>query len=147
MSKRTEQIESVLIRSISKVLSRQIADPRISGMVSVTRVDVSPDLHEAYVYVSVMPARHEKKTIYGLKHAAGYIESLVRKDVRLRQVPHFDFRLDSSLKTSAAVFDAIKRGLEDQAETPDQADPDSPASAAPPSDEADDSTNQGEASP
>jgi ribosome-binding factor A len=119
MSKRTEQIESVLLRSISKVLARQISDPRIEGMISVTKVDVSPDLHDAYVYVSIMPDRFERRTIYGLKHAAGYIQSLVRKDVAMRAVPHLDFRLDSSLKKSAEIFDAIRRGLD--TDTPDSA--------------------------
>lgn len=125
MSKRTEQIESVLLRSISKVLTRQISDPRIVGMISVTRVDVSPDLHDAYVYVSILPDRYEKRTIQGLKHASGYIHSLVRKDVAMRAVPRMDFRLDSTLKKSAVIFDAIRRGLGDAPPTDAQTDTES----------------------
>lgn len=118
MTIRKQQVESVLKRAISQVLARQISDPRISGMVSVTHVDVSPDLHEAFVYVSVLPERHEKRTLYGLRHAAGYIQSLVIRSVKMRQVPNLEFRLDSSLKKQAEVLDAIRRGMEKQSEAP-----------------------------
>ncbi len=112
MGFRKQQVESTLKRSISTVLTRDISDPRITGMVSVTRVDVSPDLHTALVFVSISPDKYEKRTIQGLRHASGYVYSLVRKSLRMRTVPHLEFRLDETLKKQAAVFEAIQRGLE-----------------------------------
>lgn len=112
MSRRLEQVESTLTRVISQVLQRQVSDPRIIGLVSITRVKVSPDMKEACVYVSVMPREYESKTLHGLTHAAGHIHGLVRKLVAMRQVPRLEFRLDESLKKQAAVEQAIRDGLQ-----------------------------------
>ncbi|MEX0774074.1 MAG: 30S ribosome-binding factor RbfA [Phycisphaeraceae bacterium] len=112
MSHRAAQVESALRRAISEVLGRRISDPRIVGLVSVTRVKVSPDLHDAYVYVSVLPVEHQALTVQGLRHATRYIHSLVRDEVAMKSVPHLDFRADDSLKKQAEVFDAIRRAHE-----------------------------------
>ena len=116
MSHRKQQIESTLKRVVSKVISRGLSDPRIAGLVSVTTVDMSPDCHQATVYVSVIPQAYESRTVHGLNHAAGYIQSVVRKEVVMRSAPHLRFKIDGSLKKQAAVFDAIEAGLnqEDQ---------------------------------
>src|SRR5688500_10661993 len=115
MSIRKLQIESTLKRAVSQVLSRGLSDPRIAGLVSVTRLEVSPDLHDAYVYVSVIPEKYEKRTLAGLRHASAHIHSMVFKAVDLKGVPRLDFRLDTGLKKEAAVLDAIRRGLSQEA--------------------------------
>lgn len=112
MSHRIAQVESTLKRVIAEVLQRRISDPRIEGLISITRVQVSPDLHDAYVYVSVLPEAKQKKTLAGLRHASRHIHSVVKKGVALRTVPHFDFRLDESIKKQAEVYDAIRRAAE-----------------------------------
>ncbi len=111
VSHRKQQIESTLKRLVSRVLSRGLSDPRITGLVSVTQVDVAPDGHEATIYVSVLPEKDQSRTIHGLSHAAGYISSIVRKEVAMRTVPHLRFCLDESLKKQASVFEAIESGL------------------------------------
>ena len=111
MSHRKEQIESTLKRVISQVLSKGLSDPRVSGIVSVTHVDVTPDLHDANVYVSVIPQQAQRRTVQGLSHAAGYISSIVRREMVMRSIPHLRFRLDETLKKQAQVFDAIEAGL------------------------------------
>ncbi len=110
MSHRKQQVESLLKRVVSDVLTRKLSDPRVIGLVSVTRVEVSPDLHEATVSVSVLPEKRQRKTLSGLRHAAGHIHSLVCKAVQMRVVPHLAFRLDESIKKQDAVFDAIQQG-------------------------------------
>ena len=112
MSHRTKQIESTLQRAVSQVLLRRLADPRIGGLVSVTRVKVSPDLRRASVHVSVLPSRFERKVLAALESASGHIQASVRELVSMRQVPVFDFRLDDSLKRQAAVYSAIQDGIE-----------------------------------
>ena len=112
MSHRKEQVQSTLRRAISQVLARQISDPRIVGMVSITKIDISPDLRNAKVYVSVLPDKYQQRSVHGLRHAAKHIYSLVCKIVALRIVPKLDFRLDENLKKQNDVFDDIRRGLE-----------------------------------
>jgi len=100
-----------MMRAISQVLSRQLSDPRIRGMVSVTKVDVSPDLANADVYVSVIPEEHGSLTLKGLNSAAGRIHTAIFKSLALRRVPRMQFILDDSLKRQAEVDRAIHNGL------------------------------------
>ncbi len=112
MSHRIAQIEATLKKTIAQVLMRDLADPRVDGFVSITRVKVTPDLRDATVYVSVMPAEKQSKNLHGLRHAAGHIRSLVLKRMTIRAIPRLRFEADESLKKQAAVFDAIRRASE-----------------------------------
>jgi len=134
MSHRIQQAESLLQRTIAQVLQRQVSDPRIAGLVGVTRVKVSPDLKQAQVYVSVMPEKYEKRTLAGLRHASVHIQGKVKKLVALRSVPHLQFELDRSIKNQAAVEAAIRGGLEriSPADAEDTDAPDRDPGATPP---------------
>lgn len=113
MSHRREQIERELQRIIGKMLTEGLADPRISGIISVTGVSVSPDLRNATVNVSVLPETRQRATIQGLRHAAGHIQGLVGKEMRSRSIPHLSFKLDESLKKQASVLTAIREAVEE----------------------------------
>ena len=112
MSHKIAQVEATLSKAISQVLQRQISDPRIRGMVSITRIKVTSDLKQAFVHVSVLPEKYQRMTVDGLNHARVHIQHLTRKLVALRMVPHLEFRLDESLKKQAAVLKAIHEGVE-----------------------------------
>jgi ribosome-binding factor A len=114
MSRRTEQIESLLHRAVSEVLSRGLSDPRLDTpgiMISVTKVDVSPDLHAAKVLVTVMPAKYERRAMAALDHATGYVQAQVRRRVRLRTVPRLSFEPDESLKKQTQVLADIQTAM------------------------------------
>lgn len=123
MSIRQRQVESVLKRAISEVLGRRLADPRIRGMVSITHIEVRPDLREAVVYVSVLPQEYSRRTLHGLTDASGRIYQLIRKSITARTMPHLRFELDESIKKEAAVFDAIREGLESVPPDPEESTP------------------------
>jgi len=120
MSHRKEQVESTLQRAISEVLSRRISDPRIEGLVSITRVHVSDDYKHADVYVSVLPDKFEKRTLAGLRAAVGHIHGHMRKAVAMRSVPKMTFQIDEARKKEEAVFDAIAQGLDREGLDPTQ---------------------------
>lgn len=132
MNHRIEQIESTLRKALAQVLQRKISDPRIRGLVSITDVDVSPDMKRARVLVSVLPEQYGKRTLAGLRAADRHIQSEVKKLVALRLVPHLHFELDQTLKRADEVFNAIeaaKEGepsLSDQPLDQDQEDPSQP---------------------
>lgn len=107
MTHRIEQVESTLRKALAQVLQRKISDPRIRGMVSIMEVDVSQDMKQAKVAVSVLPEEYAKRTLGGLKAANRHIQSEVKKLVALRIVPHLRFELDDSLKQANQVFQAI----------------------------------------
>ncbi|MCC7406983.1 MAG: 30S ribosome-binding factor RbfA [Phycisphaeraceae bacterium] len=116
MSHRKQQIEAMLQKAVSQLLATKLADPRLEGLVSITRVDLTPDFSDATVYVSVLPQRNEARALYGLSHAAGHIQSLLRKATALRTIPRLNFKIDGSLKKQDDVLDAIDRARQrDQA--------------------------------
>ena len=112
MTVRKQQIESTLKRLISHALQARISDPRIAGLVSITRIDLSPDHAQARVFVSVMPQQYERRTMAGLRSGAGHIASIVRPQMHMRRFPRLVFELDDSLKKQAEVMQAIREGLD-----------------------------------
>lgn len=108
---RPDRIGSLMGRIIQERLVRGFADPRIRGMVSVTGVDVAPDLRSAIVRVSVLPDKYGARTLSGLKSVSGVLRRTIRDETSLRRVPELEFRLDDSLKRAAALDDAIREGL------------------------------------
>lgn len=108
MTQRTDQIGSVLRRALQAQISRGLADPRVRGLISITGVSVSPDLADATVRVSVVPAEHEQLTLHGLRHAASHLRARVKPELRLRRVPRLHFQLDPSIKRQAELDAAIR---------------------------------------
>ena len=86
-------------REISKIIARDIKDPRINPMTSVVSVDVTPDLKYAKVFVSVLGNDEEKeKTRRGLASASSHIRSLLAKSLNLRNTPELSFLIDDSIE-------------------------------------------------
>ncbi|MBI1374238.1 MAG: 30S ribosome-binding factor RbfA [Phycisphaera sp.] len=150
MSHRREQLESSLKRSLGTILAGGLNDPRITGIISVTEVAVSPDLHNATVKVSVMPENAEKRSVAGLNHAARHLQTQVGGKLRTRSVPHLRFEIDPSIKKQAAVLAAIREAMEEDEQhaaardvnpgaeadaVPPVTDPDSGSAAAGPAEE------------
>jgi ribosome-binding factor A len=109
MSLRTDKLASVIRHAVNDVIARGLGDPRIRGLVSVTKVDVAPDLSEAKVHVSVLPQQHEELTMHGLHDAAGHIQREIGPAVAARRLPRLRFVKDDSLKKQA-MLDAAIRG-------------------------------------
>ena len=109
MSRRTEQVSAVLQRAIQDVISRGLHDPRISGMITVTGVDVPVDMSRATVHFTVIPVERESLTRYGLQDAAGFIRRRVGDVVRMRRVPDLTFMIDMNAKEQASVLLAIAK--------------------------------------
>lgn len=114
MSQRIEQVASVLHHAVQQVLTRGLHDPRVRGLISVTKVEVSPDLADARVYISVLPAEHAELTLHGLRSAAGYIQREIASEVTARRMPRLSFRLDSSLKKHAMIDAALRHEEHDE---------------------------------
>jgi ribosome-binding factor A len=110
MSQRTDQLGSVIRTAVQNVLTRGLNDPRVRGLISVTKVDVAPDFSEAKVFVSILPAEHTELTMHGLRSAAKHIQSKIASDVVTRKLPRLSFQLDESLKKQAVIDAALARG-------------------------------------
>jgi ribosome-binding factor A len=107
MTQRTEQVASTLKRAVQEVLSRGLADPRIQGLITVTRIDVSADLANATVYCTVTPQKHEELALHGLQSASRWIRRQAADKVRFRRMPQFRFRVDEKLLKQQEVLASI----------------------------------------
>src|SRR5436305_1132026 len=88
MSRRTEMVGSTIQKELAQIIMRELNDPRLMGMPSITHVKVSADLAIADVYVTVMGTPvQETAALNALKHSAGMMRARLTKEMTLRQAP------------------------------------------------------------
>ncbi len=95
-----------MAHEIADILMRKIKDPRI-GFVTVTGVDVSDDLRNAKVFVSIYGGSKED-TLKGLDSASAFIRSELGRRMRLRLVPEILFRFDETVERGAHLMDILR---------------------------------------
>ena len=98
-SVKNTRINSEVLKELSRIISREIKDPRISPMTSVVSVEVAPDRKTCKAYISVLGDEEaQKDTLSGLKSAHGYIKRELAHSVNLRNTPDIRFILDQSIE-------------------------------------------------
>lgn len=122
--KRTDRLNSLLKEVISEVITRDVRNPHVNELLTVTRVEISKDLHYAKVYVSVIGTDQAKaETISALQSAAGFIAVNASKKVVMRYFPSLTFKLDDSVDKHMrieAILAEIKQKEESQEKEPQQ---------------------------
>ncbi|HEU4565372.1 MAG TPA: 30S ribosome-binding factor RbfA [Gemmatimonadaceae bacterium] len=102
--RRADRVAEAIREEVARFLTEGAKDPRISGFVTVTGVDVTRDLRHARVFVSVMGDDAERKrTLEGLDSLAAHLRSRVARTIRLRVAPELEFRLDRSIERAARI--------------------------------------------
>jgi ribosome-binding factor A len=98
-SRRQEKVARVIRESVSDTIANRLNDPRIKGLVSVTEVDVSPDLKNADVGLSIMGCdeRHHEQTFRAIQHAGRHIQARLGKSLTSKFCPKLRFHLDTKL--------------------------------------------------
>ena len=105
MPRRVDRVNELLRSEISYLISRQIKDPRVAGVISITEVVASNDLRSARVFVSVMGRVEEKReALEGIRSAASFLRRELRERVNLRHTPHLIFELDDSIEEGDRVL-------------------------------------------
>ncbi len=101
---RTDRLNSLLREVISDVIRKNVRDPKIPELMSVTRVDITKDLAQAKVYVSFVTESIDVKAALGaLKGASGFIGSLAAKQVVIRRFPSLTFHLDDTVSKQMRI--------------------------------------------
>ena len=105
MTRRTERIQELIREELSELIMRELRDPRLNGLISLTRVEVSPDLSNARIFVSVMSeTTSPQDVVKALQAASGYLHKELVHRLEMRKVPFLNFRLDTSIAEGAAVL-------------------------------------------
>lgn len=105
---RLNRINEELRKEISQIISFELKNPDATGLISVTKVKVTPDLKYAKVYVSLLNSKNEDKTIEALKASSGFIRSLIAKRVNLRITPELVFEKDDSMEYGMKIDSILK---------------------------------------
>ena len=107
--RRQERVADLLRDEVSEIIQREMDDPRL-GFVSITRVELSPDLRYARLFVSVFGAEDEQKaSIVALNNAGGFIRRTLAPRLKMRSIPELSFRLDHSMEHAENVARILKQ--------------------------------------
>lgn len=105
---RLGRIDEELKKEISNIINYELKNPKVTGIISVTRVRITPDFKYAKVYVSILNSKNVKDTFANLKKSSGYIRTEIAKRINLRITPEIVFVLDDSMEYGARIDQILK---------------------------------------
>jgi ribosome-binding factor A len=110
-NRRLQKMARVIMESVSRTVSQRLSDPRITGLVSVTEVEVAPDTKTATVYLSILAVSEEAKslTLQGILSGAGVIQYHLGRDLISRFCPHLQFKLDTKMQQTLRTLKLIEQ--------------------------------------
>ena len=100
---RFERINEELKKEISHIISYELKNPNVTGLISVTKAKITPDLKYAKIYVSMLNTKNETETLEGLKKSSGFIRTQIAKKMNLRITPELVFERDDSIEYGARI--------------------------------------------
>lgn len=105
---RLNRIDEELRKEISNIISFELKNPDVTGLISVTKVKITPDLKYAKVYISMLNSKNKEKTLEALKKSSGYIRSEIAKRINLRITPELVFEEDDSMEYGMKIDSILK---------------------------------------
>jgi ribosome-binding factor A len=108
---------STIRKELMQIIMRELDDPRLTGMPSITRVLVTKDLEYADVFVTVMGTPGQQTAaLNALKHSAGMMRAMLTRLLSIRQAPFLRFQIDEGLKKELAVLDLLEKARQESEE-------------------------------
>lgn len=108
--RRPDRVAEAIREAVATFLAEGVKDPRVTGLVTVTGVDVTRDLRHARVHVSILGSDEEKKqTMEGLASVATHLRAKLGRTLRLRVTPELDFRYDASIAHAARIDSLLEQ--------------------------------------
>jgi ribosome-binding factor A len=122
ISRRQHKIARAIRESVSKTILNGLSDPRINGLVTVTEVDVSPDMKNATVFLSVLTPDDRKAdvTFDAICHAIGHFQHQLGGDLTGRLCPHLRFEKDRKVSKTLETLRLIEQAGQEYSEHPVQ---------------------------
>ncbi len=112
---RMRRVAKQIKKDVSQIIGTELKDPRISGITSVTGVEMSKDLRYASIYVSIYGDNSERDlTLAVLDKASGFVRSEIGRRIRLRYTPEISFHLDNSIEYGNRIDKIIKTLKEEE---------------------------------
>ncbi len=102
-SNRMNKVNEQIKEEVSKIISLELKDPHLTGMITVTSVKTTPDFRFAKIYVSMIGEKNKKENLRILKQSSGFIRSLIAHRINYRVTPELVFVFDDSLEYGARI--------------------------------------------
>ena len=113
---RKERLEQDVKLALSNIINYEVKNKEVSGLISVTDVNITPDQKYATVYVSVF-VKNPEKVLEGLKSSTGFIKNSLSKKVKLRLIPDITFKIDDSMNYGARMDKIIDEVIKNDEKT------------------------------
>ena len=94
---RPRKLGDLIQRELAELIAREMRDPRV-GMLTITSVDVSPDLSHAKVFFTLLDRKQVEGTLQGLKRSAGFLRSQLARRIKMYTTPELRFEYDESVE-------------------------------------------------
>jgi ribosome-binding factor A len=120
MTRRIERLNSVIQQEISQLLREQVNDPRLTSLISITKVSTSSDLRHTKVFISTFGDNVDKKEILqGFTAASGFLRRQLANRLQLKHMPELSFHFDDSIERAAELLKLIDDVASKDAENED----------------------------
>ena len=107
---RLQRLDAEIQKELTSIITNDLKDPRVKGLISVLRVETTNDLRHAKIYISIFNADKNKTQVFNtLTKASGYFRSELSKRLIIRTVPEIHFVLDESIEYSAKIEEILKQ--------------------------------------
>ena len=109
-SGRPRKLGDQIQRELSDLLARELRDPRV-GMITITSVDVSPDISHAKVFFTLLEKEKLEGTVHGLRRASGFLRTQLAKRLAMYSTPELRFEYDESVERGDRLSRLIDSAL------------------------------------
>ena len=114
-TRRQERVARIVKEAVSDAIANHLNDPRIEGLVSITRVDMAADLRSADVHLSILSksSAAQNETFMAIAHAGSRIQSLVARSIQSKFCPVLRFHKDDKFKKTLETMKLIDRAMKE----------------------------------
>jgi len=104
-TRRMARLNEQLRADVAELIAREMKDPRLAGLVSVTAAEMSPDLRHARIFISVLGTEEERKqTLKAIRNAAGFLRTQLASRMTTKRAPELHFALDASIERGQRIM-------------------------------------------
>ena len=107
---RPQKLGDLIQRELSELLQRELRDPRV-GMITITSVDVSPDMSHARLFFTILEKEKLEDTLHGLRRSAGFLRSQLARRLKMYTTPELRFEYDESVERGDRLSRLIDSAL------------------------------------
>lgn len=105
---RHERLEEDTKRALTSIISEELKNPDVTGLISVTDVKVTPDQRYAKIFVSIYNVKNKEKVLEGLQKSSKFIRGCLSRYVKMRNTPELTFVIDDSLEYGAHMNEVFR---------------------------------------